>query len=334
MKTSQKNSKLILECELTSPFTPVSLEDLSYLVKDPEFGRILSDSSIYMICKRKPLLFNNIEMTEELIRGEIIMIGENLKLKFSLPLYQSDVIEGERRNLVVRISYNDIYKNSLISNGKFVSDFQYIDGLFIAEENGDHLKMITPELLIDRNIKNLWKLHIDGDKGETRSFNVLYIGEAVKGKIWNRVNGHEKIQSILSRESPSSIKFGLAQELFIIFFTVTCISDTRLLTKMNSQQIKAYFTKSDKPNSNNIEYDAEKVLIHFYKPKYNIELYQKYPESSNGAMILGYSSIVYTLKDYFKLNTTNNNLDSRDSKQENKLIVNFETKEISKWEAD
>ena len=328
-------NKICLDSLLRLSIAPTSIEDFSYLTDDPEFARILCDSSLYMIVKRPCLLFKDLLFTNKAISGNILQIGSPNVIEFELPLYQNDVIIGNLRNFEIKISYNNNYRQFLAAQEAFeLSKLDYIDSflLYETQENGgSFLKYITPDALIERYYNSLWTCTIIGDITDFLCFEVLYIGEAVRSNIWKRLEKHETLQKILSQENPTHFAVSNVHEINILFFEFQSRSDFRAVNEMSKEEFMDYLTKKDQVSENKVFFDIEKAFIKFLKPKYNIQLYQNYPASSNGLMPEGYNYIQYSIKDPILLRSGEEVFNSNHNiKPIHSLIIDFSEKRVIK----
>jgi hypothetical protein len=276
--------KLALECTLMPALAATTIEDLSYLTKDPELRRVLNASSLYMLVKRPCLLFKGLEITTSRIKGEIIQIGNSNIINFDLPLLQENIVKGEERSIEIKISYNNNYRKHLQSQGQELDYSDFIDTILLYEKpdsGGEFMKYITADLILERTISQMWNCKIEGKIGSFLTFEVLYIGEAVISKIWKRVKNHEKIQQILSQESPKNLGVSIAHELQILFFKLESTSDIRKINEMSTEQVLDYLLRKDQTADEVLYFDVEKAFIKALKPKYNVKLYHNYPKSKN-----------------------------------------------------
>lgn len=325
--------KIGLECSLIPALAATTIEDLSYLTKDPELWRILDGSSLYMLVKRPCLSFKSLVITTSKIEGDIIQLGNQTSIHFHLPLLQEDVVTGEKRNLEVKLIYNNNYRKYLQSQGFELGHLDYVDTILLNEHSnngGKFIKYITPDLIIERTILNLWDCVLNNKINHLLTFEVLYIGEAVRSNIWQRVENHEKIQQILSQETSLNLGVSISQEIQILFFKLKSTSDIRIINEMSQEQVLNYILQKDQVSNGALYFDIEKAFIKALRPKYNVQLYGNYPDSVNGMISEKYSHVLYRIDFPYTLRTESNSFESNPGNGlTDALHVDFEVKSVN-----
>lgn len=266
-----------------------------------------------MLVKRSCLLLKGLEITTSRIKGEIIQIGNSNIINFDLPLLQEDIVKGEERSIEIKISHNNNYRKHLQSQGQELDYLDFIDTILLYEHpdsGGEFIKYISADLILERTISQMWNCEIEGKIDSLLTFEVLYIGEAVRSKIWLRVVNHEKIQQILSQESPKNLGVSIAHEIQILFFKLESTSDIRIINEMSREQGLDYLLRKDQTTDEVLYFDVEKAFIKALKPKYNVQLYQNYPESKNGMMDEKYNHILYRIEFPYTLRTESNSFNA------------------------
>lgn len=288
--------KLHIQCNLKLSVSPISVDDLSYLWKDPEFHRIVKDASLYMICQRPCLLFRNLEINQENIKGEIFQTVTNNVIKFNLPIYQENVITGEKRALQIKFVQNHGFKSTIATKEEFkLKEADNIESILVQEKDGEFIKYISPDSILERVWSNNWKCEIVGNIKYESTFNLHYIGEAVIRPIWKRLKNHSNLQHILSREDSYYQGIKLSSELVVLIFRISDTYDTRIINNMKKNEVANYLTKSDQINNDTIYYDVEKAFIKALQPKYNFQKYGNYPQSINGIQKEEFSFLSYII---------------------------------------
>ena len=291
-----KKTKFHIQCNLKLSLSPVSVDDLSYLFDDPEFHRVVKNSSLYMICQRPCLLFRNLEINQSNIKGEIFQTVTNNVIKFNLPFFQKNVIEGNKREFKISFVQNHGFKSRIATKEKFeLKEADNIESILLQEKNGKFIKYISPDTILERVWAKKWNCKILGKIKYESTFNLHYIGESVIQPIWKRLKNHSKLQHILSRENSYYQGINLSSELVVLIFRISATYDTRLIKKMKRDELANYLTKSDQINNDTIYYDVEKAFIKSLQPKYNIRRYNNYPESINGVKKEDFSFLSYMI---------------------------------------
>jgi len=233
-----------IQCNLKFSISPVSVDDLSYLLDDSEFHRIVKDASLYMICQRPCLLFRNLSIkNHENIQGEIFQTGKGKSINFDLPIYQKNIVQGEKRALQLKFSRNFGFqsKTDFEDNG-LLEEMDNIELIIIKEKTGEHIKYITPDVILEKVWSKKWNCNISGELEYGSTFVVHYIGESVRQPIWKRLKSHSKLQHILSRENSFYPGIKLASELTVLLFRIADTYDLRKINGMSREELQQYLS--------------------------------------------------------------------------------------------
>jgi hypothetical protein len=294
-------SKLNLNCLFKLALSPTSVDDFSYLVNDPLLPNLLIESSFYFLCKRPCLLFRQLEIKDFTIVGQIYQTVTEKIIDFKLPLFQENIIAGDRRDIKLGLSHNKGFNSRKTSKENLnLKDFDNIELITISESEeieNSFIKYITPDIILERNWNKMWTCELNGELNPQSTFDILYIGESVKQPIWKRLNSHSKLQNILSRENPFYPGMKISSEIMILLFEIKSTDDARMLSEMKKEDIIKYITQNDNPSEKSIFYDIEKALIKAFNPRYNIQKYDNYPKSTNGLYKEKYKTITYSISD-------------------------------------
>ena len=296
-----KLSKLNINCLFKLALAPTSVDDFSYLVDDPLLPNLLDKSSFYFLCKRPCLLFRQLEIRDFTIVGQIYQTVTERVIDFKLPLFQDNIISGDRRDIKLGFSHNKGFNPKKTSNENLnLKDFDDIELITISESEeieNTFIKYITPDIILERNWNKMWACELKGELNPQSTFDILYIGESVKQPIRKRLTSHSKMQNILSRENPFYPVIKISSEIMILLFEIKSSDDSRMLSQMKKEDIIKYITQNDNPSEKSIFYDIEKALIKAFNPRYNIQKYNNYPKSTNGLYKEKYQTITYSICD-------------------------------------
>lgn len=297
----KKLSKLNLNCQFKLALSPTSVDDFSYLANDSLLPRLLNESSFYFLCKRPCLLFKQLEIEDFNIVGQIYQTVTEKIIDFKLPLFQENIIPGDKRNIKLGFSHNKGFNSKKTSKESLIlKDFDNIELITISESEvteNSFIKYITPDIILERKWNEMWTCELNGELNSQNTFDILYIGESVKQPIWKRLNSHSKLQKILSRENPIYPGMKISSEIVILLFEIKSTDDVRMLSEMKKEDVIKYITQNDNPSQKSIFYDVEKAFIKAFNPRYNIQKYDNYPKSTNGLYKEKYQTITYCIDD-------------------------------------
>ena len=326
-------SKLNLNCLFKLAFSPTNVDDFSYLVNDPLLPNLLSESSFYFLCKRPCLLFRQLEIKDFTIVGQIYQTVTEKIIDFKLPLFQENIISGDKRKIKIGLSHNKGFNSKMASKKNlYLKEYDNIELIKVSESEENEnsfIKYITPDIILERKWNKMWTCELIGELNHQSTFDILYIGESVKQPIWKRLNSHSKLQNILSRENPFYPGMKISSEIMILLFELKSTDDSRMLREMKKQDIIKYITQKDNAAEKNIFYDIEKAFIKAFNPRYNIQKYDNYPISENGLYKDNYQSLTYSISDPITLVYNGKLFECGVNKTKTNYIqVNVEQKEL------
>lgn len=300
-----------LEVQFHNPLGIFTLDDFSYLYTDPELRRIASNVSLYLILQRPCLVFRRLKINAHSVQGEIYQPFTKSILKFVLPLYQNDIIEGEIRNISFKFAFN-----KYLPSKDFIKDRESLDNIELitinesTENGGAFIKLLTPDGVLERWYKDLWKINIEGETRNFLKFDVVYIGHSVKQFIADRIKNHSNIQRILTRRTPIQLGMHPSKELCICLLEIADVRDIRNISNLSKEEAMNYLSKKNTPNEKSIYYDAEKALIMFFNSARleNESKYPKYPASKDGLYEKNYPIVAYSIQEEINLVLDDKNL--------------------------
>lgn len=286
---------LINQIELA--YAPITAYEFAFLKNDKLVEKALYKASLYIIAQRPVITFENVipDSTKYQLNFEIHQKGNPEILKCKLPLIQPSVDSKPTDNISIAFNFLDksnCQKNPPLNN---------IHGFSLVNYNLDKEFLIwfSPEKLLQNWWKDLIICEIEGDYRAFLNYKVHYVGKATKQSIQKRLKAHSTFQDILSLETPVTEKQLPANEIVILPFEF-----------QDNLQIQSFGRDSDDVNSmvsavlgenfpsqEKVFLDAEKALIKSMKPEYNEQLFENYPQSSDGLYSDNYDAILYSFVD-------------------------------------
>lgn len=267
----------VLETNLYLTHAPISVKDFNYIQKastsNPEFlqeKECLDNASLYIIGKREVPVFvprreisdkDNLILDVEVGNTSLrIIISAQENPQFSLNGFAGIKTEPEgllKAQKVLLFSYND--KGEAVCTIGFT-----LDELIYYCGNG------------------CFSIVLQDDLTPAITYNVLYVGEAVKEKLTQRFKAHHALQDMLIEEKVISPNFDKSEELVLLPFTVDSYMCSMLTGFSSENDWLKVFTGNFDVTTNQITLDAEKALIHGMNPKYNHIQFKNYPLSKDG----------------------------------------------------
>lgn len=291
------DSKVLIN-QIELAYSPICNSNFYDLVSDPLMQENLKTSSLYFITHRPVLSFENIthSQSEGTFSFEIHQKNTTEILQVKLPIFQKNIAIYNDQDIFLKFVSNDP-KTKLKS-----PPFRNVHELKIFE--GDKfLIWFTPEKFIQNYWKGHIKAEISGNFRKLTEYNVLYVGEATKQKIWSRLTNHSTLQEILSLEDPLTYGQIPRDEIALLLFR---FKDNLQIhswdgNPSSKKEVIASLTGSNFPNSDTLFLDVEKALIKTLQPKYNRKKYSNYPKSKDGLYNYNFNSISYTFVDPISL---------------------------------
>jgi len=291
------NSKR-LHSTLSLAYAPISNYEFYYLKQENIVQKILSESTLYIICQREELTFENIIYNEETceLNFEIHKKNSTKKLTCSLCIYQNNIEPIEGGIVATEFGRN---KKGDIPYEQPIND---IKGIRFYRETieGEFLIWITPDKFLHHYWDGILEAKVEGDYKDFTTFKVHYVGESTDQEIWKRLTGHEKLQDILTLEEAFHYESINTHEIVLLLFK---IGNSESVTIFDGTGDMDDFIESlinpSLPSKEKITLDVEKALIKLLRPnkKYNKIQYKQYPKSKDGLYEDGFDWVSYKIQD-------------------------------------
>lgn len=287
-----------LHSSLQLGYAPISNYEFYHLKQENIVQQILSDSSLYVICQREELTFENITYDDNTccLNFEIHKKDCNTKLTCTLCIYQENIEPVEGQIVATEFGRN---KKGEIPNVMPINDIKGIR-FFKESADGELLLWITPDKFLHHYWNGILEAIVVGDYREFTKYKVHYVGESTDQKIWDRLTGHEKLQDILTVEEAFYFESINTHEIVLLLFK---INNAESISIFDGTEDVDDFVDSlinpKLPSKTTITLDVEKALIKLLKPnkKYNKIQYKQYPKSANGLYNEGFDWISYKICD-------------------------------------
>lgn len=278
------NSKR-LHSFLTLGYAPISNYEFYHLKQENIVQEILADSTLYVICQREELTFENITYDDITccLNFEIHKKGSSLKLTCSLCIYQDNIEPTEGKIVATEFGRN---KKREIPNKQPIND---IKGIRFYRENrdGELLLWITPDKFLHHYWNGIIDATVIGNYRDFTKFKVHYVGESTDQEIWKRLTGHEKIQDILTLEEAFHYESINTHEITLLLFKIDKSESVSIFD--GTGDIESFIEdiiNPALPSKKKITLDVEKALIQLLRPKkiYNKIQYKQYPKVNTGGL--------------------------------------------------
>lgn len=290
-----------INIQVRGSYPVISAYEFEYLKELPEAQSLWKESTIYLIVQRPLMYFNNLHIVDGIIYFEIADMNNNKPLTGSLDPYKSGFIgNGESFYFNVQLYSR---KNTI------AQQFDYAAAFMIESKTREHLAWITPQKVIHLAVSNNAGYYISGDLEKYIDYKIHYIGQAFNQEIWARLTGHEKLQSILTREPIlDNLTRRVSFEISLILLEITGVQEANIvpyhswMMKDDTQPILhdlgddndfESFMKFHECkvsfNDQILTNEVEALLVSTFKPEYNKIKFNNYPDIKSGTRSLGYT---------------------------------------------
>lgn len=281
-------------------YPAMSAYEFDHFREEADVREHWSTSSLYMICQRPVMYFDDVIAENGVISGLIRQRGNEASLRFELDLIPGRPYFGTTSEIMVEFGFYDVQSDPTPPM-RNVAAFKFFDS------NEVFTGYLSPERLLFEYLHIRDFVRIDGEIPALLRYQVHYIGKAQDQPIERRLRSHESFQRILSREFPMIAKDIPAMEVALLFFGLDFAS-TALEIRIGDDDVVV--DSKDHPLSDEevglalmdrpaerlrgpIVTDAEAYLINFMLPRYNRMRYANYPDIANGLRSHGFDEITH-----------------------------------------
>ncbi|MBL8189018.1 MAG: hypothetical protein JNK38_13490 [Acidobacteria bacterium] len=291
--------KKVIHPVFVMSYPAMSVYEFQHFKEESEVLEYWQFSSIYLICQRPTLYFENVFCNEGVIKLHIKQQGRDDLLDVELEFYK-----GGKNEKYIR------------GNGEFCVDVCFFDkesehnqplnhvaGVRFLDGEGQFIFWLTPERLLFEYFNHKLSAKIVGDIGDFIKYSVHYIGQAQDQAISQRLKAHEKLVAILSTEHPLIEGASLNRELILIFLRFARADEHFMLLPGQAGGIESMENIQGKNINDRCRprsfdelkefavNDFEAYLINLFEPKHNKILFKNYPNIANGLKYLGYDQV-------------------------------------------
>ena len=270
---------------------PISNYEFAILKKEDATRNILKGSMLYVIAQRHALTFENVvaDPDTSVIRFEIVQDKTNNKISCMLPVSQEILIDDSSDG--VEIQFGSHNAEAVLEEMPLFE----INGMKFYDNDKNFLSYLTPDKFIYLYSNKLLEATMEGDYRSLVEFRVHYVGKATDQEIWDRLDGHETLQEILSIERPMGAMIP-THEITLLMFRV---SDSLQMNIFDPGENPGLLAKkmidSEHPTTQVISLDAEKALVNLLNPAYNTVKFKQFPKSKDGLHKFNFNRYAYQI---------------------------------------
>lgn len=295
-------------------YAPMSAWEFEFLKTEVVVQDRLRDASIYIVAQRPLIWFDNVIIEKDHLSFEITDGGS--KRVFCRP--NLGEILGLKDGEIF-----DVQCDFQWDAGKEKQPFRHVAGIRVYRDE-ELLVWWSPLKLMFEAARGM-PMPVRGDIEAFWDFDVHYIGRAFSQPIWERLTGHDSLQSVITRERPRGSGYTLpAYEICLITLKIDGFDEIMDVVEWPADDIhpkaRYFLFSTDGPEPNLAELEKawlkpgdaalttelEAMLIHMFKPTYNKIQFKEYPDMKGGALEAGYFVADIMLQDFpFRLRDWN-----------------------------
>ena len=290
-----------IEIYIEAVYPIMSCYEFEFLKKERVVQEYMKDATIYMILQRPLVTFNNVTKCDDEIHATLT--DNQVSIPIKIYPFVKKISGGEKTLQISTMFYTKAAQRT--------PPFNDVPAFKIEKENGELLHLITPQKAIFEYLKGAQLYDIDGDPFSLQDYKVHYIGQSFDQDIWNRLTGHEKVQSVLTIEDSMSLLSNKnSYEVCLMLLKVTGFKEEMLIANRDSLNLKSDSITHSIINSGDgrkfsepwipiddkcLTNEVEAYLVDYFKPQYNTILFKEYPRIKSGTRSKGYDSSEITL---------------------------------------
>jgi hypothetical protein len=296
---SQGIKTIQIHAKTTYPI--VSAYEFEFLKSEDEIQALLKPCTIYFILQRPLLYIDNLQVEDGTITFNITDDSSNPALECIFIPSDNGFCQANEE-LLVEVQF---YKKTPDTQAPFndVAAFK----LFTVEEK--FLGWFTPNIFLYGYLDKKLNAQIYGDVTNYLDFHVHYIGKAFSQNIWDRLTGHHKMQSILTREDSLNQRLHRAPfEISLLMLDIDGFDEANIFPFFefildpnidpivhkfsldeDDETFENYYAPKLDVHASELTSEVEALLVSIFKPKYNEILFENYPNIRAGTRSAGYT---------------------------------------------
>lgn len=282
----------------------VSAYEFEFLKTEKQIQDIISPCTIYFILQRPLLYFENVRMDEGEITFHIADASSSTPLKCTfLPSENGFCSPGQE--LLIEVQF---YKKE----ADLIAPYNDVAAIKLLDSEGNFLGWFSPAKFLYEYLAGSISIVIEGDVEKFIDYTVHYIGKAFSQEIWKRLTGHEKMQSILTRENAVSLNTTARApfEIALLLLEIDGFDEANIFPNFEfaiqpghspivhefsmegdpDKSFSTYYSPKLSAGAPELTTEVEAILVRAFRPKYNKTMFDNYPLLEKGTRSAGYTS--------------------------------------------
>jgi len=289
--------------QVAAAYPVVSAYEFEFLKEEAVIRERLDQCTVYLVVQRPLTYFDQIELRDGVMYFEIAD-GVTEPMRCRVDLVDAGVcVPGE----VV-----DVEMQYFSKTPGSEQPFREVAAIKLFRQDGSFLLWWSPQKILHEVLVNGLRVAFaeGSDPLSFLDFTVLYVGQAFNQKVWDRLTGHDKMQKILTVQSPVGANPAARApfEVSLILLTVVGLTDAAELPYVGVSEmpgVSPILHEVDLEDTDGLARfmseplvtlrdeamtrEVEAQLIHRFQPEYNTVRFKNYPAIKGGMRSKGYT---------------------------------------------
>lgn len=299
--TTQSQGIKTIQIHAQTRYPIISAYEFEFLKSESEIQALLKPCTIYFILQRPLLYFDNLRIADGLITFSITDDSSHPPLECTFAPSENGFC-GPDEELLIDVQF---FKKTPDTK----APYNDVGAIKLLTLNQNFLGWFSPSKFLYEVLDQRLKAKIVGNIADYLDFQVHYIGKAFAQDIWNRLTGHEKMQSILTLEDSLNQRSLRAPfEISLLMLDIDGYDEANIFPHYefalqpgidpivysfsddeDDERFDQYYDPKLAPRAPELTSEVEAMLVSTFKPKYNDILFENYPNIKAGTRSAGYT---------------------------------------------
>lgn len=299
--TTQSQGIKTIQIHAQTRYPIVSAYEFEFLKSESEIQALLKPCTIYFILQRPLLYFDNLRIADGSITFSITDDSSCQPLECTFVPSENGFC-GPDEELLIDVQF---FKKTPDTT----APYNDVGAIKLLTLNQNFLGWFSPSKFLYEVLDQRLKVQVVGNIADYLDFQVHYIGKAFSQDIWNRLTGHEKMQSILTLEDSLNQRSLRAPfEISLLMLDIDGYDEANIFPNYefalqpgidpivyafsddeDDERFDQYYDPKLAPRAPELTSEVEAMLVSTFKPKYNDIKFENYPNIKAGTRSAGYT---------------------------------------------
>lgn len=299
--TTQSQGIKTIQIHAQTRYPIVSAYEFEFLKSESEIQALLKPCTIYFILQRPLLYFDNLRIADSGITFSITDDSSRQPLECTFVPSENGFC-GPDEELLIDLQF---FKKTPDT----AAPYNDVGAIKFLNLNQNFLGWFSPSKFLYEILDQRLKAKVVGNIADYLDFQVHYIGKAFSQDIWNRLTGHEKMQSILTLEDSLNQRSLRAPfEISLLMLDIDGYDEANIFPNYefalqpgidpieyafsdaeDDERFDQYYDPKLAARAPELTSEVEAMLVSTFKPKYNDIKFENYPNIKAGTRSAGYT---------------------------------------------